>query len=228
MEWSGSKQGVRSRGRAAARLDGLSPLHSLEARVDDHEAIGRLKAGDLSGLEVLVRRYQTPAIETAYLITHDLPLAEDVVHDLYLQLDRSIRTFDLTYPFKPWFMRCVVNASLRAARAARRDVGFETPVAAGAEGDLTLGDLLPDPAVGPDDLLEQNELEAAVEAALWRLAPEQRAAVVLRYYLELGDDEISEQLNCATSTVRWRLHAARRQLRAWLWRLSPDQTRTGW
>lgn len=195
------------------RFAAAEPLTS-EALVDDYHAIRQLKAGDINGLAVLVKRYQSPAIETAYLITHDLALAEDVVQDVFLQVYQYIGSFDLSRPFKPWLMRSVVNAAVKAARRDQRDLTLDRP-----NDDMLLSDLLPDLAPGPDAVLEQAELESAVEAALLHLTPEQRAAIVLRYYLDFTDEEISEQLNCAPGTVRWRLHTARKQLAMWLRRI---------
>jgi RNA polymerase sigma-70 factor (ECF subfamily) len=188
--------------------------------LDEQHAIQRLKAGDIRGLTALVKRYQSEAIETAYLITHDLALAEDVAQDVFLQVYRYSGSFDASRPFRPWFMRSVVNAAVKAAQQEGQTMALDTPIAG---DEITLIDLLPDPAPGPEVLLEQVELEQALEAALHRLSPDQRAAVVLRYYLDLDDETISDQLNCATSTVRWRLHTARKQLRQWLNHLSPVQ-----
>lgn len=177
--------------------------------MDERRAIERLKQGDIGGLATLVRQYQTGAIQTAYLITHDLALAEDVVQDVFLQVYRSIHSFDASRPFEPWLKRSVVNAAVKACRAHEGEFSLENdPSVSG----ITFEDLLPDPAPGPDDRLEAAEIEAAVEDALRRLPPEQRAAIVLRYYLDAGDDEIAAQLDCAPGTVRWRLHAARKQL----------------
>jgi hypothetical protein len=51
--------------------------------MDDLQAIRRLKAGDIGGLEILVVRYQWQAVQTAYLITHDEQLAEDVAQETF-------------------------------------------------------------------------------------------------------------------------------------------------
>jgi len=196
----------------------------VEEHVEEQQAIRRLKQGDMAGLAVLVRRYQAPAIQAAYLITHDNALAEDVVQDVFLQVYRSIGRFDADRPFKPWFMRSVVNAAVYAARRDQRHVSLD---AASGDDDLTFADLLPDTAPAPDDQAELAEIADAVEQALERLSPDQRAAIVLRYYLDLSDDEMSEQLDCAPSTVRWRLHAARKQLGAILRRWHVDRPTTG-
>jgi hypothetical protein len=68
--------------------------------------------------------------------------------------------------------------------------------------------------------IERLETGAEIRAAIAQLPAEQRAAIVLRYYLDLTDNEISARLHSTPSTVRWRLHAARKRLRsllpAWL------------
>lgn len=199
----------------------------VEALVDDQQAVRQMKAGDIGGLAVLVKRYQSPAIETAYLITHNLALAEDVVQDVFLQVYRYIGGFDLSRPFKPWLMRSVVHAAIKAARRECRDLALDLSGNEGSE-DISPGEFLPDFAPGPDDIVEQWELETAIEEALWRLTPEQRAAIVMRYYLDFSDNEISAQLNCAPGTVRWRLHSARKQLGVWLRHLSSDHSSSDW
>jgi DNA-directed RNA polymerase specialized sigma24 family protein len=75
-----------------------------------------------------------------------------------------------------------------------------------------------------EERLERMETSAAVSAAIAQLPPDQRAAIVMRYYLELSDEEMSERLDCARSTVRWKLHAARRKLHGLLagWAGSPQ------
>ena len=62
--------------------------------MEDHEAVAALKRGDISGLDVLVRRYQTRAARAAYLITHDPGLAEDVMQSAFVQMVDHIHQFD--------------------------------------------------------------------------------------------------------------------------------------
>lgn len=187
--------------------------------MDEQQAIRRMKRGDIGGLAMLVRRYEVQAVRTAYLITHDRVLAEDVVQAAFLRAYQRIHQFDDTRRFAPWFMRSVIHAAIQAARRQQRELSLETPVAE----DIALADLLPDPAPGPDIEIERAELRAAVWAALDRLSPEQRAAVVMRYFLGLSDDEMSDELEVAPETVRWRLHTARKQLRVLLRRFRPLQ-----
>ena len=92
--------------------------------MDEQEAIQQLKHGDIGGLEFLVYRYQLKAVRTAYLITRDLGLAEDVVQDAFLHVYRSIRGFDAARPFEPWFLRSVINASVKLMQKTAWQVQF--------------------------------------------------------------------------------------------------------
>ena len=63
--------------------------------MDETQAIQRLKNGDISGLEFLVARHQVKAVRTAYLITRDLGLAEDIVQDSFLSSAHFTQYTDL-------------------------------------------------------------------------------------------------------------------------------------
>ncbi len=167
-------------------------------------AIARLKQGNIDGLETLVRVYQVRAVRAATLITHDRPLAEDIVQAAFIRVYERIHQFDETRPFGPWFLRIVVNDAVKAVTRRVHDSLDAIP------GDqIALADSLP----GPDDLLEQAETQAAIWEALAQLPPEQRGAVVLRYYLGFSEAEIAGEQDCPPGTVKWRLHAARERLR---------------
>lgn len=182
--------------------------------MDEREAIERLRGGDIAGLATLVTRYQTEATRVAQLITRDRALAEDVVQNAFVRVYERIAQYDTSRPFAPWFLRIVSNDAIKAAQRSSRQVAFTTH----GGGDL---DQLPDDAPGPDELLTTLEQFDSVTAVLDQLAPEQRAAIVLRYYAGLNDREVAEQLGSAPGTVRWRLHTARKRLRGLLHEPAP-------
>src|SRR5512133_2673359 len=92
--------------------------------MDDSQAICRLKNGDIGGLEILVARYQRKAVQTAYLITHDEQLAEDVAQETFVRVYQRIQHFDEARPFGPYLLRCVANAALNATEKTARWVQF--------------------------------------------------------------------------------------------------------
>jgi RNA polymerase sigma-70 factor, ECF subfamily len=175
--------------------------------MDDLQAIKRLKRGDIGGLSALVERYQVRALRTAFLITQDAALAQDVVQDTFLSAYRSIRSFDTRRPFGPWFMRSVVNGAIKAAKRGQHVVLFAV------DDDEVAVDFVPDSEPSLEDVIETAQTEQAVWDALATLSPERRAVIVLRYYLDLSEAEMAEQFNIPTGTVKSRLYAAKGQLR---------------
>jgi RNA polymerase sigma-70 factor (ECF subfamily) len=175
--------------------------------MDEQQAIRQLKSGDIGGLETLVSLYQLRAVRTAFLITRDAALAEDAVQEAFLQIYRSIRHFDPHRPFAAWFMRSVVNAAIKAARKSTRHVP-DRP-----DWNEAWLESLP----AQDDLVEQQVETSSLEHQVWEamqsLSVRQRAAIVQRYFLDMSEKEISTELAAAPGTVKWLLHAARKNLR---------------
>lgn len=194
-------------------------------------AIRRLKHGDIGGLAWLVERYQVRAVRTAYLVTYDRPLAEDVVQAAFLRVYEKIHQFDHTRPFEPWFTRIVVNAAVAAAKKGQRtlslDVSFTSTAhsanGGGAGEEFNFAEFLADDTAQPEKLVEDGEIRNAIREALTTLTPDQRAVIVLRYYLGYSEQELAAELNVAPGTVKWRLHAARKQLGVLLRKFSPIQ-----
>jgi RNA polymerase sigma-70 factor (ECF subfamily) len=179
--------------------------------MDELEAVRRMKHGDISGLEAIVRRYQVPALRAVYLITRDLPLAEDVVQEGFLRAYERIGQFDVSRPFGPWFLRSVVNAAIKVAVRAERTVPLHAD-RAGRVPRWAIGDRSGDPVTA----LERAETRLAIVDALAALSPGQRAVVVCRYYLDLSEADTARNLAVPPGTVKRRLHDARARLRAML------------
>jgi RNA polymerase sigma-70 factor (ECF subfamily) len=178
--------------------------------MEENIAIIRLKQGNLDGLEVLVGRYQVQAIHAAQLIVRDPPLAEEVVQTAFIRIVEKIYQFDEGRPFGPWFLRIVVNDALKAAQRQKRSV----PLDEEPDDDASrLACWLVDPQPQPEMLLEIGESRQVVRLALDRLTPEQRAVVVMRYFLDMSEAEMSAKLKRPTSTIKWWLRVARERLR---------------
>jgi RNA polymerase sigma-70 factor (ECF subfamily) len=127
-----------------------------------------------------------------------------VAQTAFLRAYDRIASFDAARPFGPWFMRIVVNRAITAA-GGRHDLSFE----ARAEDEPDL----PSTDPGLQEMLEAAETREEIFAALDRLSPGQRAAVVMRYFLDMSDAEVSQRLAVPPGTVRRRLHDARQRLR---------------
>ena len=177
--------------------------------MEDLQSIRRLKRGDIGGLECLIARYQGKALRTAFLITHDEPMAEDVVQDVFIRFYQRIRYFDETRSFEPYFMRSVINPALNC-------IERETKIHAFSEEDICDLEELLEKAASVEEQMEFNTLKWQMSEALAKLPPRQRAVIVQRYYLEMSEKEMSESLDSPPGTVKWLLSAARVRLRSLL------------
>jgi RNA polymerase sigma-70 factor (ECF subfamily) len=154
----------------------------------DAELVRAAQRGSEEAVEALFRRHWRRAHRAAFLIVRDADAAEDIAQEAFLAALRALDRFDRRRPFRPWLHRIVVNRSIdhARARALRREVGEEA---------------LGEPAA--------PEVEAGLDpdltAALARLDPEQRAAIVLRYLLEYTPGEIARMLGLPRGTVNSRL-----------------------
>lgn len=172
---------------------------------EDLQAIRRLQSGDIGGLEILVARYQARAVRVAFLITHDESQAEDVVQDTFVRLFRKIGRFDPRRPFEPYLLRSVANAALNSTRRINQQIPLD--------GDSRQVEQLLSYAASVESDIEYIQLKQRIVAALAKLAPRQRAAVVQRYYLEMSEREMAAALDTTPGTIKWLLNVARARLR---------------
>jgi RNA polymerase sigma-70 factor (ECF subfamily) len=122
----------------------------------------------------------------------------DAAQEALLAIVRGLPRYDGRAAFTTWAYRVATNAALDEIR--RRDRRPRP----GLEGD-TFATAAPDPTGSVADRLD-------IDAALTRLAPEFRAAVVLRDLCTLDYAEIAEVLDIPAGTVRSRIARGRAQL----------------
>jgi RNA polymerase sigma-70 factor (ECF subfamily) len=121
--------------------------------MNEHGAIAQLKRGGIDGLDMLMQLHQVRAVRTAFLITRDRALAEDVVQTAFVRVYERIEQFNLDRAFEPWFLRIVTNDAVKAAMRRERFVPLTAP------GDVaqTLDDLFSTNQLGPDAAAEAAE-----------------------------------------------------------------------
>ena len=160
----------------------------------------RTEAGRLEGsrLEALYRAHATKATRTAYLLTGDADLADDLVQEAFVRLAGRFMDLRRDDAFEAYLRRTIVNLARTRFRQMQRDRerherdAREMSAAAGR----------PDPAE-----------TLAVRDALMRLNQRQRAVVVLRYFDDLPEAEIADLIGCRPGTVKSLLSRAMTILR---------------
>jgi RNA polymerase sigma-70 factor, ECF subfamily len=166
------------------------------------DLVERATAGDHDAFTELARVSIGRLYVVARLILRDEAKAEDATQDALLAAWRSIRGLRDPDRFEAWLHRLLVNACYREARRTRRRGSVEVDVHA-------LEIPVPDTSLG---LADRDQLERG----FGRLDTDQRAVLVLHYYLGLPLDEAAVVLGVPPGTVRSRLHRATVAMRAGL------------
>ena len=167
--------------------------------VDQRRLVERAQQGDHDAFTVLVDASIARLDAAARLILRDAELARDAVQDAMVRAWRDLPGLRDPDRFGPWLHRLTVNACLDQARRRRRRVV-----------EVELADFH-QPAVS--DVTAQVADRDLLDRALARLDPEQRAVVVLRFFLELSLPETAAVLGIPIGTVKSRLHRSLAQMR---------------
>ena len=165
----------------------------------EEKTIEELKQGDISALERLYEKYSAQALRTAYLITSDRYMAEDILQESFIQCYKYIGSLKDNSAFKPWFYKILTRLAFREIKRAKRIL----PVESIYEQDTAVS-----------DKYFQNAEDSELYSYIDRLRPKLKTAVILFYYNEMSIKEIAETLSCREGTVKSRLSTARKQLKA--------------
>ena len=179
--------------------------------------VARLRAGDESAFETLVRVHGGRLLAVARRFFTDEQDARDVVQEACLAAFRSVASFDGRAQLSTWLHRIVVNAALMKLRARRRR--REEPIDEllprfDADGHRMLDGDGSVPA--SDALVEREETRARVRDAISRLPASYRTVLLLRDIEERDSAEVAGALGITPQAVKTRLHRARQALRTLL------------
>jgi RNA polymerase sigma-70 factor (sigma-E family) len=145
-------------------------------------------------------RSRTPALlRTAFLLTGDRHLAEDLVQDALARTHRALRRLADEGHFEAYTRTAMYH--LHVSRWRRRRVAESLPG---------------EPAEAPDpggDHTAHVDLRISLHQALVRLTPRQRAVLVLRYFEDRSEVEAAELLGCSTGTIKSQTSKALARLR---------------
>jgi RNA polymerase sigma-70 factor (ECF subfamily) len=164
------------------------------------DLVERAMAGDREAFNELVRRRIDQLYAMARLILRDDERAADATQEALVAAWRDLAALRHPDRFESWLRRLLVNACYQQARRDKRRRLYEGSV-------TVIEPLAPDPATA---LADRDEIERGIR----RLDEQQRALVVLHYYLDLPLAETAASLGLPVGTVKSRLFRTNELLRA--------------
>lgn len=170
---------------------------------DDAQLVASAARGDRDALASLYDRHGGAMLGLGLRILGDRGEAEELLHDVFLEAWKRAGDYDPSRgSVRAWLLLRMRSRSLDRVKSAARSrtaaVGENVETAAGSE---------------PATAGEQADAQR-VHGALAELPEEQRRVLELGYFAGLSCSEIAESLGVPIGTVKSRLHAALKKLRA--------------
>ena len=163
------------------------------------ELVEAARSGDHEAFEVLANGTADRCYAIARLILRDVDLAQDAVQEAFVRAWRGLPGLRDPDRFDAWLHRLVVNICTDLIRSRKR-----------LRAQVHLIELDVPSADETGSIADRDQLARGFR----RLRPEQRAVVVLRYYLGLSIPEVADTLDIPVGTAKSRLHYAMEALRA--------------
>ncbi len=174
----------------------------------DAQLVQQCLQGDGSAWEELVRRHTRRIFNICYRFTGNGAEAEDLSQDVFLRVYRTLGSYRSAHGgFATWLTSVTRNLLIDHYRRSKRDRLTDSldDAMPGVENKESAGRR-------PDEQLLLGELSSQVQAALTKLSPDLREAVILRDLQQLEYAEIQQVLAVPEGTVKSRINRGRIEL----------------
>jgi RNA polymerase sigma factor (sigma-70 family) len=171
--------------------------------MDQHELVAKARRGDGAAFAALVEPELASMVRLAAVVSGNAGDAEDIVQESMTRVLRSLRSFDASRPFRPWFATIVANQARNAKRSRGRRRRLTLRIATIADVGVAS---VEDHAVLTDD-------STALMQLLSQLDLPDREVLALRFLSDLSETETATALGIPVGTVKSRSSRALSRLR---------------
>ena len=174
-------------------------------REETANLVMRLQEGDEEAFCSLFAAYGNKAVRTAALISGDTVLAEDIVQEAFVICLHQIKKLKNPHCFWSWFLKILTRCAWKMAKEKGHLVLTEDILEKAEAFGTSETDIYPE---------EERSMYDALYHAIEGLGKKQRATVILYYFNDLSIGEIAQVTSSLEGTVKSRLFAAKKRLRA--------------
>jgi len=159
--------------------------------------------GDMDAFTQLVETYQRPVFNLCYRMLGDAQEAEDAAQETFWRAYQGIKKYDQSRSFATWLLSIAAHYCIDQQRKRKLPL---------VDIDILPEEDAPDPSPNPEKVISRQMENKVLHKLLDKLQPQDRAAIVLRYWYEMSEEEIASTLQLTASAVKSRLFRARRML----------------
>ncbi len=167
--------------------------------------VKRAKSGDYQAFDLLVLKYQSRLISTAFKFVKDVQIAEDIVQDSFIKAFKALESFREDSSFYTWIYRITVNTSKNFLVSKKR----KSELLNSDLSEEASYEIEPVETYSPEDLLQATQLQKVITETFDQLGEDTRTALTLRELDGLSYEQIADVVNCPVGTVRSRIFRGR-------------------
>ena len=167
--------------------------------------VKRAKSGDYQAFDLLVLKYQSRLISTAFKFVKDVQIAEDIVQDSFIKAFNALESFREDSSFYTWIYRITVNTSKNFLVSKKR----KSELLNSDLSEEASYEIEPVETYSPEDLLQATQLKKVITETIDQLGEDTRTALTLRELDGLSYEQIADIVNCPVGTVRSRIFRGR-------------------
>jgi RNA polymerase sigma-70 factor (ECF subfamily) len=180
--------------------------------MDEQNLVKDALRGDLDAFNRLVLAYQDLAYNVAYRMLGDAAKAEECTQESFFSAYKHLKTYR-GGSFKAWVLRMVTNACYDELRRQHRRPTIPLEPINENEEEIESPAWLASNDPSPEDLLDEAEVDQAIQHCLKTLLPDFLTVIVLVDVEGLDYEEVATVLKSPLGTIKSRLARARVKMR---------------
>ncbi|RZO88254.1 MAG: sigma-70 family RNA polymerase sigma factor [Kiritimatiellaceae bacterium] len=181
---------------------------------EDQNAISAYKNGEANALEPIIEKYKRPLFSFILKMSEGREDADEIFQEVWFRAIKNIHRFH-TGNFLSWLFRIAHNLMIDRARRGWRSVSLQQQRSNDPDSP-SYEDQLPASGITPAEEAAGHDIGLRIEAAIDRLAPEQKEVFLMRTYADTPFKEIAKLQRCSINTCLARMQYAVSKLRSLL------------
>ncbi|MDO5571101.1 MAG: sigma-70 family RNA polymerase sigma factor [Bacteroidales bacterium] len=172
-------------------------------KLSDTYLISRIADGEISCFAIIVDRYKNFLLTLIVRIVDNKEDAKDILQEVFISVYKNLDKFHQESSFSTWIYRIAYNASINFLR--KNNISF-------IDIDQIELENSQDSFIDNNESLKKENLYIALDNAIKKLAPSEKALVILFYRQEKSIAQCGEILSMSESNIKVKLHRIRKKL----------------
>ena len=181
---------------------------SMADRSDDH-LVKLAKQGDVEAFAELARRCQERIFYSILALTKNHQDASDLAQEALMQAFKSLKIFKQRSSFYTWVYRIAVNLTMNFLKKEKKDGARKVH-----DESLSWAEAKEEASHSPEGHSLKRELSKKLREAVDSLPLPYRVSFVLVVFQGMTHNQAARVLGCSENTISWRMHKARKMLKA--------------